>query len=495
MPHSRRFRRIPTEKKRILLLFLALMMLAVTIVAISLTSQTTQEADVPSPVSSTLTLYDYPSAELSYLTIQRGMEDAWTAIPEFATQLRIYGEDSYLLSEEESRDLFLAACSITVEDVLTEDPAVYAGHLADYGLEKPAYIATIGYTDGTSLTLHVGDEGPEGTWRYLLIDGDDRLFAFSNGSVEALFVNKDTLRKISQPTLHKARIDRITLTQPDSCIQWTLDGAITDADAADKWRITAPIVYPADAAAMENLLSNIANLRLGAYVCPATQDNLALYGFDAPRLTIDIHMAEGTIGVTNAEGAVETTDWPDTTLTFVIGGAKNDMVDYILCQDAIYISSHFTMGMFIDYDYSATMSRYPVLTALGNLASLHIREGAAATEYVLTRTEQVAENNALITDADGNPVYDVRVACNGVSIDYAAFTAAYNDLSLVTVSGRLPEGETISSAPHTVYTFTDVDGSVHTVALATFDALHDAVIVDGHAAFYLIKGGFRLNLN
>ena len=76
-----------------------------------------------------------------------------------------------------------------------------------------------------------------------------------------------------------------------------------------------------------------------------------------------------------------------------------------------------------------------------------------------------------------------------------AFTAAYNDLSLVTVSGRLPDGETTVSAPHTAYTFTDVNGSVHTVALATFDALHDAVIVNGHAAFYLIKDGFQLNLN
>ena len=116
MPHSRRFRRIPTEKKRILLLFFALMMLAVTMAAIALTSQTTQEADAPSPVSSAMTLYEYTSAELSYLTIQRGSEDAWTAIPESATQLRIHGEDSYVLSEEESRDLLLAACTITAED-------------------------------------------------------------------------------------------------------------------------------------------------------------------------------------------------------------------------------------------------------------------------------------------------------------------------------------------------------------------------------------------
>ena len=99
-----------------------------------------------------------------------------------------------------------------------------------------------------------------------------------------------------------------------------------------------------------------------------------------------------------------------------------------------------------------------------------------------------------IYDEDGNPVYTVTVTCNGVPVDYAAFEAAYNNLSLVTVSGTLPAAEAITAQPHTVYTFTDVDGTVHTVALATFDVLHDAVIVDGHAAFYLIKGGFKLNM-
>ena len=96
---------------------------------------------------------------------------------------------------------------------------------------------------------------------------------------------------------------------------------------------------------------------------------------------------------------------------------------------------------------------------------------------------------------DTTKLYDVAVIRNGESVDYAAFETAYNALTLVKVSGTLPAGTIITSAPHTAYTFTDVDGTVHTVELATFDALHDAVIVDAHTAFYLIKGGFKLNLD
>jgi hypothetical protein len=249
------------------------------------------------------------------------------------------------------------------------------------------------------------------------------------------------------------------------------------------------------AQAMENLLTSAANLRLSAYVAPATDENLRKYGFDTPRLTITIHQAAGTIAFTGADGEALATGYPATTVTFVIGGEKSDMIDYVLCGDGIYLSSHFTMGVFMGYDVAATMSRYPVMTALGNLSSLAIRDGDTMTEYHLTRTEQVAANNELITDADGNPVYTVTVTRNGAPVDYAAFEAAYNALSLVTVSGTLPADEAVTSEPHTVYTFTDVDGTVHEIALATFDALHDAVIVDGHPAFYLIKGGFKLKLD
>ena len=48
--------------------------------------------------------------------------------------------------------------------------------------------------------------------------------------------------------------------------------------------------------------------------------------------------------------------------------------------------------------------------------------------------------------------------------------------------------------PHTVWTFTDVDGTVHTVALTRYDAMHDAVAIDGVALFYLIQGGFSLGI-
>lgn len=482
------------EKRRLLLLAGALILLAV-IAAAAVLMRQEEASDWPESVPTGQTLFAYAPEQISRITIRRREEAPWTLTQKNGL-LALEGDAAFPLSDAAATALLDAACNLPCEAVLTDDPAEYSDHLADFGLDSPRYEAVITYTDGVTAHLSIGIPGADNNaWYYMTLRDDPRLFSFSRGMVEALFVSRDSLRDTVTPVIHKTRIDRITLTGPDSVIEWQLQGSITDPDAIDKWFITQPYSYPADADAMSRLLSNLANLRLGAYVCPATAENLTAMGFDAPRVTIDVHMAAGAIAVNNAEGAVDVTDYPATSLTFAIGGRQNDLVDYIRFGDDIYVSSHFTIGMFIDYNVSATMSRYPVLTALGNLASLTVRTADTQTEYVLTRTEQVAANNELLLDEDGTPTYDVTLTCNGQPASYEAFRIAYEALMLTTVSGTLPEDAEITTHPHTVFTFTDVDDTVHTVALADFDALHDAVIVDGHAAFYLIKGGFRLKLD
>ena len=77
---------------------------------------------------------------------------------------------------------------------------------------------------------------------------------------------------------------------------------------------------------------------------------------------------------------------------------------------------------------------------------------------------------------------------NGKEISYDMFSAAWDRLLTVTVSGKLPNGY-VPGEPHTRYTIHSVSGAVHTVELSELDAMHDAVTLDGYTLFYLIKGG------
>ena len=496
-PVEKKKRHIPARRERLILLALCT---AALVAVLLLTWRLSQPAPVEITSGGSLveTVYAHAAEDVVSMTIHRSGEPAWTLETDPETgRFRLTGEDGYLLTETKTRQMQQAAAVITAEQVISADPAEYAGHLTEYGLEPPDCTAVITFADGTVRTLHIGSRAAHtSAWYYMTLEGDDRLFALSTGMVEALFVSRESLHEVTQPTLHKVRIDRLTLRHGDGSIraEWTLPCAIDETDAAERWRITAPFSYPADPDAVSSLLTNAANLRLGAYVAPATPENLTHYGFDTPRQIIEIHMAEGAIGTTGWDGTYTVTDWPESTVTFVIGGARSDMVDYVLCGDAICVSSHFTMGVFMDVDPADSMNRYPVLVALGNLASLTIEQGGTTTTYALTRTEQVAPNNDLVYGEDGSLLWETTVTRNGEPCDFAAFEAAYTQLASVSVAGSIPAGDTVDAEPHTVYTFTDVDGSVHTVALTSYGVLHDAVSVDGHQAFYIEKNRFQLGL-
>lgn len=389
-----------------------------------------------------------------------------------------------------------AAAVIEAPATLAEDGSAYAS-LADFGLDAPRAVVRIRYASGEEITLRIGDAvtAEAGSWLYMTVDGSPALYAIDKGTADIFTTDRALLREIVQPTLHAQRFDRITLASPDSTVEWALSGAIGNSDASERWSLTHPVAYPADATALASLREHIASLRLGAWVAEATPDNIALYGFDAPRLTLTVRQAAGDMGAANATGEYEVTSWPESVFTLAVGGAQTADIDYVLYEGHIYIASHYALAALMDLDWRETLSRFPVLTAAGNLRRLVIEENGAITEdFVITRTEQVAENNDLVTDYDGSVVYDRTVTRNGEPFAWDAFEGAYQKLVTVLVSGTLPQGWAQEAAPHTIYTFEDVDGTLHTVALADFDALHDAVAVDGQAMFYLIKGGFGLVL-
>ena len=93
---------------------------------------------------------------------------------------------------------------------------------------------------------------------------------------------------------------------------------------------------------------------------------------------------------------------------------------------------------------------------------------------------------------NGEVVWDVFCDKDGAEVSYSEFSAAWEQLRAVRVTGWLPDGFTVTEPVHTTLTFTTVTGKTHTLALAPYDALHDAVIVDGTALFYLISGGLML---
>ena len=451
--------------------------------------------ELPVSVSTYGELISKGTDEVARLQVTLRGGETWAILQEDGV-VSVEGKPDFPVDASVAEDLLEASCVVSYEDILSDDPAEYQDRLADFGLDDPRCVAEITYTDGTGVTLRIGGRSDEldDTFYYMLVDGDDHLYGLDLTTANDLCMELALLHAVEQPVIHKARIDSFSIQQGETILGWALDGSITDADAEDRWFLVSPVRYPAEGETITNLRSNLANLRLGAYVGEATPENLTKYGFDEPRMVLTIHMAAGTVGTVDDDGVYGSTDYPESTVVFTVGGEKSDVVDYVRLGDDIYITSHYSLDVFMSQTAADTLTRYPVRVTLSNLKTLTIASENGTDVYEVDKVEEMDETGELVLDDDGNVTYNYSVTKNGEELSWDAFEYAYYQLIAVTVSGQLPEDWQQTEEVHTLYTFVTRTGTEHTIGLTRFDALHDAVLVDGCAMFYLIRNGLAFNV-
>ena len=434
------------------------------------------------------TLQARQADELESVTITRRGEESWTLIRDDAGEMRLKGSEDWVVKERLASQIRDAMTNLVYEDILTEDPAEYRDRLADFGLDDPYIIAEAHYTDGGEITIRLGNEVPvEESVRYMIVDGDDRLYAAAHSLAEDLEVNRSALHPVTQPEIYHVLLDRITVYGRDGkeTAEWRLRGAVTDQDAGTNWEVTAPFRYAADETFIRNLKTSAGNLRMGIFLDDATEENLADRGLDEPEYTLELHMATGSTGTVSDLGVYDVVERESGTITLQISRSCNEMIDYVRFGDEIFSVSHdLTLAAFLDTDPADTAARYIAPTPLNSLESLTIEKDGETVVYSLERTGETDPETA-----------EERIICrrNGEEISRDSFEAAYERLLTVTVSGTLPENAQWKKA-HTKYTFRAVSGGTHTVELSEWDGMHDAVTMDGETRFYLIEHGAEFTL-
>ena len=396
-------------------------------------------------------------------------------------EMHLKGEASVSLNRTMRERLEDAMANVVYEAVLSEEAADYRDHPEDFGLDDPLLTARAEYADGGSVTLRIGaDSGLEDEhYHFMTVDGDDRLFAVASSVLDDLPLEAELLRDVEQPVIHTARLDRIAVLDGngETVTEWELRGAVTDQDAADSWFLTVPFVYPADEEAIVNLKKNTGNLVLGICVGESADERLSEWGLDHPRAEILLHLAAGSTGQVTEEGVYDVRDWEEETIRFIIGGARNEWTDYVRWGNQVYTMNHFSLQPFLETDPMDSAARYPVLLPLSSVQRIRVETETGTTEYELTRTAY-----------DDGEEPETHVTRNGEEIPWTVFEAAYDRWMVVTVSGRLPAGWEPKEI-RTRYFFESLSGKTHTVELSPYDALHDAVTLDGCTVFYLVRGG------
>ena len=425
--------------------------------------------------------------ELESLTVTQKGKNPWTAVRAADGSLRLEPE-TWTVDESIAGRLVDAAVNLTYEDIFTENRADWESDAESFGLKDPRVTATFRYTDGTAVTAYFGDPADDGenAYYYMTVEGDDRLYAVAAGTVEDLNLERELLRPVHELEIRSALLDRITVKNSDGTVrtEWTLQGSVSDQDAAENWLLTVPFTYPADYDAIKNLRDSAENLCLGVYIGQADETNLEQYGLNEPSAVLELHMAAGSTGTVSDFGVFDVVEWEERTETLTLGSSKSEMVAYVLFGNEIFTISHFSVDVFTMTDPLSTVARYTVATPLNSLESVMVERPEGTVHYALVRTEDA--NEAEQSGTEDTSRY--RCLRNGEEISYDAFAAAWERLLTVTVSGRLPEGWE-KKETHTKYTLRTVSGGTHTIELSDYDGMHDAVTLDGHTRFYLIKGG------
>ena len=489
MQQVERRKRGGDQRKRLLGLLICAVLLAAAVFAVLRTRPEELPETDPEESERRGSLIDRDPEELLKMTIQVRGRDAWTAERGADGKLRL-GED-WEMDETLGRRIEDALTNVVYEAVLSDHPAEYREHLADFGLLDPELTAVAEYADGTAATLRFGNAvAPEDThMHYMLLEGDDRLFAAADSLLEDLRIEPELLRPVVQPEIQMARIDRISVLNGDGStrIEWQLQGDIYDADAAENWRLTAPFTYPADFDTMVSLKKNAGNLRLGIWIGPATEENLAACGLIRPETVLEIHQARGETGQVTMDGIYDVKSWEESLLRLEIGKERNEMTVFVRFGEEIYSMNRFTLETLTQADPMDSVARYLVPVALEALSSLTVTMDGETTVYRLER--ESAGNAAESENAEGEET-EVRTRClkNGIEIPYSVFEAAYERMMVVTVSGKLPENPE-KRATESTWIFRSVSGKEHCLEFSRYDALHDAVTLDGCTLFYLIREG------
>ena len=368
---------------------------------------------------------------------------------------------------------------IVAQETVTTDAAEVADHLADMGLEPPKAKAVIRYQDGSEAVLEVGASVPNTTYAYYRWSGDPGIYMCDVGIAEAFALTRSHLLPIVQPTVHPSLVTELRLTNAKGESRFLFE------NGGAGW-LAEPYTYPLSDTAVDTLLSAVQNLRLGTRQSAVTDENRSAYGFDDPVCTISILQKEGVINQIGPDGALVSASVPVQELQFVIGRAEGDFFYTCEYQGDCYFISRFLAEVLVGADRDAFITQTPAVLS-DALAGLLIQAPQGSVKADILRSERVLPNNELEVSETGEPVYDVRIAINGVEAAPEMADELSDRLLSLAAAGTVPDSFVLpgDALPRWSLMVESTSGEVRSIAAYRMDAFSDALMVDGVMRHYV----------
>ncbi len=126
---------------------------------------------------SSIVLIDKEQKNVKNINIKTGKESYDIASVGDA-KLELAALKGFDQSESMYTTVTTAAADISATKILLDKQE----NLAEYGLEKPATVVTVTYTDGTVFKMNLGSETPDGSGKYMTVEGKEPIYIYDSYS-------------------------------------------------------------------------------------------------------------------------------------------------------------------------------------------------------------------------------------------------------------------------------------------------------------------------
>ncbi len=470
--------RQPWKKRTVLL---ALAACAIALGAAAWLLNRPQAAPFAPGTTEAVMLLDRPVDEVASLRVTPREGDKYTLVLK-ENSFVLMGHEDEPLRGIVNEELRISAGDLPAESVLIDDLEHSASVKRwDFGLE-PAWAAVeIIYQDGEKAELLIGDLTPnqETPQRYCVKTGDPRLFTLLTADSAAFGYRLEALRAFDQPSLNASLLDGVIISgDKEMTLRYTPSG----------WLMDAPWAYPVSLTRMDGLLEKITGMRFEACLGKTGDVDLKRYGLDEPALRIALLQAASVITGETAEGEQVSLSVPEKEYSLLLGDETGKSGVYLIWEDQVYLASNFLLGFWKEMNPRDYLLRAPVNFLINNLSRVTFSTPSSSVSYEVEMVESITENNQIATDEYGRVLYDCAVKRGGEQkeMDAQAFTDWYLRLAALSADGDLPDGFTPAGECRAAILLEN-ESLTRRIEFYPYDALHDAMAVDGTALFYIQK--------
>ncbi len=384
--------------------------------------------------------------------------------------------------------------NISAKRLVAEKP----DNLADFGLAEPSGYLQGTLTDGTTVTLQIGNMVSAGNGYYALVNEDGKVYLMDlTYGTGFKYTDSDMTAVAQAPSITAESINHILIDNRESedfeVINSKELGLGNDGSNVYSWHILKPykVGYTADGSKVAAIQQNFTGLSYSSCVEYEAKD-LSLYGLDNPMATIDLgYTVDRTEKLSKPEKdpatgkeITEKTVQDPKEYKLLIGKKEDSGNNYYVMEagtKAVYIMSADSVDKMLTVDTFSLLNPFINIPNIDNVDQIDIT--VDGTPY------QIKIDHKAAKDEDGKDIVKSTYYFNGTLVDEDAFKDFYQVLVGTKYDTEIKKEVDTKVAPHLTIRY-QLNDSAKTVIGASFlpyDQSFYIIDTNGEVKFFADK--------